>query len=97
MWTILIVGGLLLITVIVIPCVVEERKERKRRKIFCEWDLEKGARWQMLGLIKEDREQTDAEWIIFRREMLRENLATLRRLQHEYEQAGGEFPPDSKY
>lgn len=97
MWTLLIVGGLLVITVIVIPCVVEDHKERKRQKIFSEWDLEKGARWQMLGLIKEDREQSEAEWLIFRREMLKENLATLRRLQREYEQLGGEFPPDSKY
>lgn len=97
MWALLIVGSLFLITVIAVPCVAEDRKEHKRRKIFSEWDLEKGARWQMLGLIKEDREQTDAEWIIFRREMLRENLATLRRLQREYEQLGGEFPPDSKY
>lgn len=97
MWTLIIVVGLLLITVFAVPSIIEDREERKRRKIFSEWDLEKGARWQMWGLVKEDREQSDAEWIIFRREMLRENLSTLRRLQREYEKLGGEFPPDSKY
>lgn len=97
MWTLLIVGSLLLITVIVVPCVVEDRKEQKRQKIWNRLSFEVSARHRLFELIQEDRRHNDAEWLIFRREMLRQNLAAIRRLQDEYEQAGGEFSPDGKY
>jgi len=91
MGTLLVIGLLLVITTIGIPCVVEGRKEEKRQKIVAQMSYNIEARKQMLALIAEDRRHNDAEWLIFRREMLRENLKVIRKLQEEYVKSGGEI------